>query len=198
MCVALIARVQTRRVNPSDLGEKLPLLVNTAAGSSSSFLTRELEEAFHAVGVTVGLEWVAPENLAARVRWLVDQKAPAVAIGGGDGSISAAVDVLAGTKTLLVPVPLGTLNHFAGRYGIPTVEAALEALRSGSIVTIPIGRVNGHRFVNNASCGFYPHVVRYRERLRPWLSKWPAAFVAAVIVFARRPLLDIQLVARGR
>jgi diacylglycerol kinase family enzyme len=189
--------VQTRRVQPSDLGAELPLLINSAAGSTSATSQEQLEEAFRSAGVSIAIHSVAPGDFPGRLRAFVEQGAPAVGVGGGDGTISTAVDVLAGTRTILVPVPLGTLNHFATRYGLATIDDAAQALRTGNVLTIPIGRVDGRTFVNNASCGFYPHVVRYREKLRPFLSKWPAAFIAALLVMIRRPLLDIELTAAG-
>jgi diacylglycerol kinase family enzyme len=192
----LLQTVQTRRVHPSDLGTELPLLINSAAGSTSTS-PDQLEEAFRSAGVSIAIHSVAPDDFPGRLRALVEQGAPAVGVGGGDGTISTAVDVLAGTRTILVPVPLGTLNHFATRYGLATIAAAAQALRTGHVLTIPIGRMGGRTFVNNASCGFYPHVVRYREKLRPFLSKWPAAFIAALLVMIRRPLLDIELTAAG-
>jgi diacylglycerol kinase family enzyme len=146
----------------------------------------------------VAIHAAAPDDFPEKLRAFVEEGAPAVAIGGGDGTISTAVDVLAGTRTILVPVPLGTLNHFATRYGLATIDAAVQALRTGNVLTIPIGRMDGRTFVNNASCGFYPQVVRYREKLRPFLSKWPAAFIAALIVMLRRPLLDIELTTAGK
>ncbi len=189
--------MHTRPVEATDFGSELPLLINAAAGSTTTQGTEELTEAFGSAGVRVAVEWTQPRDFNSRLKALVSAGVPAIGIGGGDGTISSAVGVLAGTKTLLVPVPLGTLNHFASRYGMPTVEATVAALTQGSVITIPIGVVNGHTFVNNASCGFYPHVVRYRERMRKYLSKWPAAAVAAIIVFLRRPLLDVEIAIGG-
>jgi diacylglycerol kinase family enzyme len=179
------------------LGPRLPILLNPEAGSKPAERTDEVREMLSLSGIQPVIELVEPELLAARVRELAQGGAPVVAVGGGDGTVSSAVNALIGTETVLVPLPLGTLNHFATRYGLATLEAAALALTTGSIITIAVGSANGHAFVNNASCGFYPHVVRHRERLSPLLSKWPAAVMASLLMLARRPLLELELELEG-
>ncbi len=180
-------------------GAELPVLLNPAAGSTPGEQTaRELVELFTEAGVSPRIEMVRPEALVARLRQLIADGARAVAVGGGDGSLSTAANALAGSPAILVPLPLGTLNHFAQRYGLATVEAATVAVRQGQIVRVGVGEVNGRIFINNASCGFYPHMVRYREKIRPAIGKWPAAFVASLIVLERRPLLELALDVAGK
>jgi diacylglycerol kinase family enzyme len=197
MSVALGERVELAQTSTLQLGAQLPLLLNSAAGSTPGASLEELTELFREAGVAPQIEVVEPAQLARTVRKLAESGVAAVAVGGGDGSISTAADALAGTSTILIPVPLGTLNHFATRYGLATVAAVAHALQSGTVITIPIGTVNDRHFVNNASCGFYAHMVRTRERLRPYLSKWPAAVIAALIVLARRPVLEVTVIANG-
>jgi diacylglycerol kinase family enzyme len=181
------------------LNGELPVLLNPSAGSNDGADTaRELQRLFAQAGVHTRIEFIQPADIDARLAQLIDQGVKLVAIGGGDGSISAAAGALAGSQTALLPVPLGTLNHFAQRCGIPSLAAAAEALRLGAVVSIPVGEVNGSIFVNNASCGFYPQVVHHREQMRPFLSKWPAAFVAAWMVLLRRPLLELELEVGGQ
>src|SRR5688572_3013100 len=167
-------------------GAELPVLLNAAAGSTEGEDTaKKLTEAFREVGVPSQVEILEPDLINQKLRELAASGTKVVAIGGGDGSLSSAADSLAGSTTVLVPVPLGTLNHFARRYGIATLEAAAAALRTGVIADVGVGEVNGHVFINNASCGFYPHLVRHREKIRPIITKWPAAVVAALMVFVR-------------
>lgn len=180
-------------------GAELPVLLNAAAGSTEGEDTaKKLTEAFREVGVRSQVEILEPDAIDPKLRELAASGAKVVAIGGGDGSLSSAADTLAGSSTVLVPVPLGTLNHFARRYGIATLEAAATALRSGIIADVGVGEVNGHVFINNASCGFYPHLVRHREKIRPIITKWPAAVVAALMVLVRRPLIDLELEVQGK
>lgn len=104
-------------------------------------------------------------------------------VAGGDGTAAGAAQILAGSDTELGLLPLGTLNHLARDLGIPADlgEAARVAV-NGQAVAIDVGEVNGQVFVNNASIGLYPLMVRKREGLRrakgwpKWLSTVPAAF----------------------
>jgi diacylglycerol kinase family enzyme len=180
-------------------GAELTVLLNPAAGSAEGENTaKEIETAFSQMGVSARIEMVEPASFLERLRQLVADGARAVAVGGGDGSLSSAANALAGTSTVLVPLPLGTLNHFAQRHGMATIEAATLALRDGVIARVSIGEVNGRYFINNASCGFYPRLVRHREAMSSLLSKWPAAFVATILVMMRRRLIDLELELEGK
>ena len=57
----------------------------------------------------------------------------AVAVGGGDGTLSSAAEVLSGGRVPLGVLPLGTLNHFARDLGVPANlgEAARIIARRG-------------------------------------------------------------------
>src|SRR5688572_8051172 len=180
-------------------GAELPVLLNSAAGSTDGGETaKDLTEAFHRVGVSARVEVLEPELLGQKLKELAAAGAKVIAIGGGDGSLSSAAGALAGSSIVLVPVPLGTLNHFSRRYGIATVEAAATALRMGVVADVGVGEVNGRVFINNASCGFYPHLVRHREQIQSVMTKWPAAFAAALMVLIRRPLIEVDLEVQGK
>lgn len=110
----------------------------------------------------------------------VRHRAPFVGMAGGDGSIRCAAGVVAGTDTVLLPVPAGTKNHFAKALGLPTFEAAAEALAAGRTCAVDLGEVNGECFVNNASIGVYPLIVRTRRRMESRLPKQVATMLAAL------------------
>src|SRR5687767_8543465 len=118
-CVRLM-RPAVRHVDFS--GRLLPLVINPDAGSAAH-ASEEIVQALEHAGVRVSLQPIEPAQLIETVRRLSAEGSTAIAIGGGDGTISSAVDVLAGTNTVLVPLPLGTLNHFAQRYGLATLDA---------------------------------------------------------------------------
>lgn len=84
---------------------------------------------------------------------------------GGDGTISTVAEALAGTGAALGVVPAGTFNYFARGLGIPEdVDAALDAIASGTARPVDLGRINGRVFLNNASIGIYSRIRRQRER----------------------------------
>jgi diacylglycerol kinase family enzyme len=122
--------------------------------------------------------------LAARA--LAERRQPVVA-GGGDGTVNAIAGTLAGTRTPLGILPMGTLNHFAKDLGIPLdLKAAISNLFTGEIRKTDVGEVNGRVFVNNSGIGFYPHFVRQREELqRRGHVKRVAALIALRALFRR-------------
>jgi diacylglycerol kinase family enzyme len=109
-----------------------------------------------------------------------------VAAGGGDGTVSAVAAALVDSDAALGVLPMGTLNHFAKDMRIPLdLEHAVSTLFTGVEARVDIGEVNGRIFLNNASVGFYPQVVREREQQqRHGDAKW-LAFVDAVAHFAQ-------------
>src|SRR5262245_52349480 len=139
-------------------GRELPVLLNVAAGRASHEHVAELKRSFAAQHVCIHIERSEPRELGSRVAELLDAGVPALGIAGGDGSISVAADVLAGSETVLIPIPFGSSNHFARRFGLVSIEVVARALHHGEVVTIPLGDLNGRCFVNNASCGFYPRM----------------------------------------
>ena len=160
-------------------GSPIPVFVNGSAGSArgaADDLARRLEEA----GVAAQVREVQPRELAEAVATAVRAGACTIGVAGGDGSISTAAGILAGSGVTLAPVPLGTLNHFARRLGLEDVDTAVVALARGQTRRVPVGRVEERAFINNASCGLYPRLVRHRDRLRHWIGKWPAALVAGI------------------
>src|SRR5262245_23352310 len=176
---------------------ELPVLWNVAAGRATPSDVAALERSFAAQHVSAHIVSSQPHELEGKLAELLHAGTRAVGIAGGDGSISAAADVLAGSETVLVPIPFGSSNHFSQRLGLVSTEAAALALQHGEVITIPVGEVNGRCFVNNVSCGFYPRMVRERERIRPFLSRWPATLLAAGVVTARRPLIDVAIQMDG-
>lgn len=101
-----------------------------------------------------------------------------VAVAGGDGSIRCVASILAGTGVPLVPVPTGTRNHFARELGIETVADAAAALAAPPR-RVDLAEVNGERFVNNASIGFYAALVRERDAHERRLPKALANLTSA-------------------
>jgi diacylglycerol kinase family enzyme len=179
------------------LSVPLPVFVNAQAGSAGADAEREITAALQRAGVQAHVQLAEPDALMAGLREAVRAGAPAVGVAGGDGTLSSAVAAVLGSGTVLVPFPMGTLNHFARRLGTDTIETAADSVANGCIRTLAVGTANGRVFINNASCGFYPHVVRHREQMRPFIGKWPAAALASLMVLARRPRMDIEVDVQG-
>jgi diacylglycerol kinase family enzyme len=172
----------------------LRVLVNAYAGLGLQAGEERLARTLTESDVPAVIESVEPERLGERVRSLAG--AGVLGVAGGDGTHRTAARELVGSRTTLVPFPTGTLNHFARRLGLDTVESAAAAVRAGAVRTIPIGRVGTEVFLNTAIAGAYPSFVEARARLRPFLTKWPAAVLASCYIFARWPRIDIAVRSR--
>jgi YegS/Rv2252/BmrU family lipid kinase len=84
-----------------------------------------------------------------------------VVIGGGDGTLLAALPGLVETKLPVAIVPLGTFNELARTLGVPHAPADVAALVDDGVpVPIDLGRVNGVYYVNEASIGLSTQVAR--------------------------------------
>jgi diacylglycerol kinase family enzyme len=126
---------------------------------------------------------------------------PVLVAAGGDGTISALADVVRGTGTALGILPMGTMNHFARDLGIPLdLAQAARVIAAGRRVSVDVGEVNGNSFVNNASLGIYPKIVRERvaKQRRFGHSKRAAMVWATLAVLDRLSLVALRLELEGR
>ena len=168
------------------MAAKLPVIVNKNGGTASKLrdkLAPTLRAAFEAAGVGADVKPLDGNALAKAIKTAA--KKGRVVVAGGDGTVSSAAQQLAGSDTELALLPLGTLNHLARDLGLPTdLEEAAKVAATGKVTAIDVAEVNGHVFVNNASIGLYPTMVREREGLQDdkgwpkWLSALPAAYAA--------------------
>ena len=148
----------------------------------------EIRSALDAAGINARVELVGGGGIARRARRAVKEGASLLIIGGGDGSVSAAAGALAGAKTRLGILPLGTLNHFARDLGIPArLEDAVKLIAKGRTRAIDLAEVNGRIFINNSAIGLYPLMVidRDLQRSRLGRSKRLAMLVASARTLAR-------------
>ncbi|MFP5372287.1 MAG: bifunctional phosphatase PAP2/diacylglycerol kinase family protein, partial [Actinomycetes bacterium] len=123
-------------------------------------------------------------------------RAKALGVAGGDGSVAAAAAVALEHGLPLAVLAAGTLNHFARDVGLVTPEDTAEAVVSGSAVRVDVADVNGTAFLNTASIGAYPEMVRRRDRLSGRMGKWLALTVAAAQVL--RTGTPVPLVVNGK
>jgi diacylglycerol kinase family enzyme len=170
----------------------IPILVNASAGGHAP-VARRLEEAMGRLGLRFQLHDLPPDRLPAVARALRDADVPIIGVAGGDGTIRTVAEVLAGGESALAVLPVGSLNHFARRLGIPDLDAAAAALAGGHVACVPVGLVDEHVFLNTATFGQYAAVVRRREEMRRWLGKWPAAGVAFLRVVRRLRTFSITV-----
>ncbi|MEU7816134.1 phosphatase PAP2 family protein [Pseudonocardia sp. NPDC049154] len=200
-------RTDEARARPVDTvpelpqGEGLVIVVNPHSGPPDQDLTEEVREALpaaHLLRVTRGKDVgeQLDEAVADRGDWV-----QALGVAGGDGTVAAAAAAADRHHLPLVVVPAGTLNHFARDVGVYDLQEAVDATQAGEAVAVDLALVEAHPgagdepvdpevirtryFLNTASVGSYPELVRLREKWQPRWGKWPA-FAAALVTVLRR------------
>ncbi len=195
------------RARPLDAVPELPdgaglvLVSNQRSGDPGYDPADELEAALpKAVVVRADADRELDEQLEEALEAAGDS-ALAVGVAGGDGSV-AAVAAVAGRRGLpLVVIPTGTLNHFARDVGVYDLQEAVDATGAGQAVAVDLAIVDVHPghgsdpqspavmrlryFLNTASLGSYPDLVRLREQWEHRWGKWPA-FAAALLAVLRK------------
>jgi diacylglycerol kinase family enzyme len=157
-----------------------------------------VRDAFAAAGIEIRL--MAGEEVELLARRAVREGNEVIVAAGGDGTINAVASQVAGSKSALAVLPMGTLNHFARDAGIPTdLEAAVQTIAAGYRERVDVGAVNGKVFLNNSSIGLYPTMVIRRDnhRRRRGSGKWTALLWASLTVLRKHPMLDVTLGVNG-
>jgi len=126
-----------------------------------------LEEA----GITL-LDAIAVEQtgtLTGIVAKAMTSRPPMLIIGGGDGSLSCAVDMLVGTDTIFAVLPLGTANSFARSLEIPLdLDGAIDVIARGEPRRIDLGMIDNDYYCNCAAIGLSTKI---GGRIPPVLKK---------------------------
>jgi diacylglycerol kinase family enzyme len=180
--------------------KKIGVLINVSAGSvTSQDIAEAVRAAFERYGVQPRVEVAGADKLPAMARAMRDEGFDCIVAGGGDGTISAVAAELAGHRTALGVLPLGTLNHFARDIGMPLdVGKAIETICTGDVRAVDVASVNGKIFINNSSLGLYPDQARLRQRWRDRIGRWPALILASVVVLTRFPFLRVIAEFNGK
>ncbi|SFE21376.1 diacylglycerol/lipid kinase family protein [Roseivivax sediminis] len=173
---------------------RICVLLNTGSGAGdASGRAERLEAAFARHPGRFELRRISPrQGLADACQRAMKDGFGTIAAAGGDGTISAVAGQVAGSGRRLGIVPLGTFNFVARGLGIPQdLDAAVDLLAKAEARAVPVGEVNGHVFLNNASLGVYPEVLREREgTYRRWGRSQIAAHWSVLVTFLsfRRPV----------
>jgi YegS/Rv2252/BmrU family lipid kinase len=151
------------------------VLVSPAAGHGrAGVLATAVLGAFSAAGLSPRL---LPATTGAegerQAKAAVAAGAAAVVAVGGDGTVHAGLQAVAGTSTPLAVVPAGTGNDLVRALGIPAqpvaaARAAAEDLAAGRSRTVDAGLTAGRWWATVLCCGFDSAVSDRANRLR-----WP-------------------------
>ncbi|WP_233192804.1 diacylglycerol/lipid kinase family protein [Acidimangrovimonas sediminis] len=103
-------------------------------------------------------------GIEAAVDKALAQGADLVVSAGGDGTTVGVASAMLGRGVAMAALPMGTFNYFTRGLGLSEdpAEAARQILE-GRPKPIRVAAVNGQPFLNNASLGLYPAILRERE-----------------------------------
>lgn len=184
---------------------KVIALTNPISGHGTAVCAAQVAIArLHKRGVEV-VEIIGDDADDARhlVGAALDKGADAVVVTGGDGVVSNALQVLAGTDIPVGIVPAGTGNDHARAFGIPTQdpEAAADLVVDGWTETVDLGRITDSHGVSKwfgtvAATGFDSLVTDRANRMR-----WPHGrlryYLAMLAELSQLRLLPFRLVLDG-
>jgi YegS/Rv2252/BmrU family lipid kinase len=146
-------------VGVAGLPKQAILIVNTASRKGADAFVPARDKLI-AAGLTL-IEARAvddPSELAGEVTSAID-RAPMVILGGGDGTLSKAIDYFLGKDVVFAFLPLGTANSFARTLGVPLdLDGAIDVIANGTERKIDLGCIDGDYFLNNAAMGLAPLV----------------------------------------
>jgi diacylglycerol kinase (ATP) len=177
---------------------RYPLIFNPQARSQKSGkILRFIKNHANRFAVYATTQSGDARNLAAR---FAAESQPVVIAAGGDGTLNEVVNGLAGSKTVLGILPVGTMNVFAREMGIPydSLERAFSVIESGFVRDVDLFEANGAPFMQMAGVGFDAMVIEETS----WESKkmlGPLAYLlAGMKVLGERPPKMEVICADGR
>ncbi|MDQ3735807.1 MAG: phosphatase PAP2 family protein, partial [Actinomycetota bacterium] len=156
------ALVRTTQVAPAlPDGAGMVIAINPASGGATEATADQIRAAFPGAEIIE----LTPDSVLAD---LLDEAAPrakALGVAGGDGTVAAVAAVAIEHDLPLAVIPAGTLNHFAADVGVRSLDDVVTGVVTGEAVRVDVAEVNGIPFLNTASIGAYPEMVRRRDEL---------------------------------
>lgn len=166
------------------------LVINTMSRKGQEAFEEAVEK-LEAAGITLIEKHplTDPDALEPTVRQAVASHAPMVIVGGGDGSLSSAVDQFVGSDTVFAFLPLGTANSFARTLGVPLdLNGAIEVIANGIVRRVDLGCINGDYYVNNAAIGLAPLIAEtIPHKLKRYAGRVGYAAWVAVAIMRFKP-----------
>ncbi|WP_096786247.1 diacylglycerol kinase family protein [Rhodobacter sp. CZR27] len=163
------------------------------AGSGKGEEADRVRDAFRAQGVEVHVDLVEDgSQIEAVAREAVERGFGTIVAAGGDGTICAVAAALSQSGRRMGILPLGTFNYFARSLALPDdLDESVAVICAGRTAPIRVATVNGQVFLNNASLGVYPAILKVREEIYGrWGRSRFLAYWSVLKVLARmgRPL----------
>ncbi len=139
------------------------LIINPTSGISSvtekrmspEETERTILEGLRACNIEPHVYHTTPEDTGSGLaRRLAEERVELVIAVGGDGTIHAVANGLAGSNSVMGIIPTGTMNNLARSLNIPdTIPDACTSIANGETHSIDLGKVNDHIFLEVAGIG---------------------------------------------
>ncbi|MFM2345533.1 MAG: hypothetical protein RL654_286 [Pseudomonadota bacterium] len=165
----------------------LHVIVNTHAGHRHDRADLQAQLSRHLTASARPWELYRPRRpaelptLAAQVVARARIDGGVVIAAGGDGTLNTVVQALWEQQMPFGALPQGTFNFFGRQHGLPTdpdeaLPQLLDAIATGDMRPVQLGRIGGQIFLVNASLGLYPELLEEREAMkrRHGRSQWIA------------------------
>lgn len=167
------------------------VLVVNAKSRKGRRLFRHAVTGLRAAGVEVIAAHAVrkPKLLASTIRDAVASGASMVIVGGGDGSLSSAVDHFVGHDCVFALLPLGTANSFARSMGIPLeLEGAIDVIANGRRRRIDLGMIDDDYFANCCAIGMSPLIAEtVPHGFKAWAGRVGYLTWALLMLFRFKP-----------
>jgi YegS/Rv2252/BmrU family lipid kinase len=130
-----------------------------------------------------------PARLPDAVAQAVSEGHGLIVVGGGDGTISAAVNAIAGSGAICGLLPLGTANSFARSLHLPLdLDGAVDAIVHGRVREVDLGRINDRHFATTAAIGLSSDIQRRRpDAIKSLLGLFAYPAIAAFVLPRFKP-----------
>lgn len=184
---------------------KVIALTNPVSGHGAAVRAAQLAIArLHRRGVEV-VEIIGDDAQDARhlVGAAIEKGTDAVMVTGGDGVVSNALQVMAGTDIPLGVIPAGTGNDHARAFGIPTkdIEAAADIVLHGCTESIDLGLIRdssgAEKWFGTVAATGFDSLVTDRANRMSWPHGRLRYYVAMLAELSQLRLLPFRLVLDG-
>lgn len=179
---------------------KIVAVINSRSGGlandAAEDLLSQVRESFVRSGIDADIVPVQGEQLAAALEQAARSDVDAIVIGGGDGTVSSALQTLRECDKPLGILPMGTFNLLARDLGMSLdVAQAVAQLAAATPQHIDTAFVNGRVFMCNSTLGLLPPLTQAREtqRGRGVLRSTLHLLKAFVKLLRRSPTLRLEL-----
>lgn len=176
------------------------VIINQQSGTAKNtdlpnFKT-QIEEILNSYRITPTIHFKDGKDINQTLKDAITQNPESIIVGGGDGTINAAADLLENTGIPLGILPMGTFNLAARDHDIPLdLETALHTLATATPQNTPLLRISGIPCLCVTIIGFYPRMNRIMEDYHgtQWWKKTWNIFRISILRFSKAPIYEIEI-----